>query len=297
MLQALPGLLPIFHSWCEHNEPRPCGRVPEQIYFSSPLAQGDFYNYDWKNTSLETKLRLFRTTLLGLQALHDRGIMHRDISRKNMLVLSIDPPDAVLCDYGKATKEVTSNFTCIGPVRTVAPEVWKTTYTKKIDIWSWAYAMAEILGYKCYTDEQIHPRRLGLIHEFLDSDEADTACGWDFASLLRKMLTWNPMHRPSVEEVLEHSCWDLIREMQKPVANYEKTTHLKRIKISEEQQELGEVGRPPSKLKQEPRQAYQSPSATQTSFLQDVETQQILPFPTLAENGSTQPFSSYPKPP
>ena len=117
-----------------------------------PLAQGDFARPFWSypDLSLEVKMRLLKDTLQGISSLHKIGITHRDITRKNMLWISINPPEAVLCDYGKATSEQHPKSTCIGPIRTLTPEVWSgSAYCAKIDLWAWSYAVAEVLRYSC----------------------------------------------------------------------------------------------------------------------------------------------------
>jgi len=50
-------------------------------------------------------MRLLKYTLEGIESLHNMGIMHRDITLKNMLIVSSERPEAVLCDFGKATSE------------------------------------------------------------------------------------------------------------------------------------------------------------------------------------------------
>ena len=90
-----------------------------------PLAHTDFSRSFWtaQSVDFETKLRLLKDTLEGISTMHDRGIMHRDITWKIMLILSLQPPRAVVCDYGKATSEQQPVSTLIGPVGTLAPEV------------------------------------------------------------------------------------------------------------------------------------------------------------------------------
>ena len=66
-----------------------------------PLAIGDFLTVNLSEVALSTIIKLIRGPLQGLQALHKAGYMHRDVSIKNLLVMSLDPPQAVLCDYGK----------------------------------------------------------------------------------------------------------------------------------------------------------------------------------------------------
>ena len=147
--------------------------------------------------------------------MHDKGIMHRDITRKNMLILSLALPQAVICDYGKATSEQQPISTLIGPVGTLAPEVWGgSSYSNKIDLWAWAYAVAEVLGYDYTENRKITPKRMGDIHYHLDSYSAISTVPEEahLVQLLMKLLVWNPDQRMSAKEALSHYCWDILVE-------------------------------------------------------------------------------------
>ena len=118
-----------------------------------PYAQSDLSVKFWLNPAIgrRAKSHWLREVLEGIRALHGMGIMHRDIRPKNMLIMSAEPPQATLCDYGKAIEAEDSAVTTIGPISTLAPEVWSVSmdgpYTSKIDMWAYGYAIAEILGY------------------------------------------------------------------------------------------------------------------------------------------------------
>ena len=72
--------------------------------------------------------------------------MHRDVSPKNILVMSESPPQAVLCDYGKAIRADKATDSKIGPIPFLAPEVGDSNiYTSKIDIWGVGIVCCSIL--------------------------------------------------------------------------------------------------------------------------------------------------------
>ena len=91
-----------------------------------PYAYSDLAFDFWTNSDIsrEIKLQWLRQPLEGIMTLHAMGIMHRDIRPKNMLILSKQPARASICDYGKAIQAETSTVTTIGPICTLAPEVW-----------------------------------------------------------------------------------------------------------------------------------------------------------------------------
>ncbi|MCJ1242889.1 signal transducing kinase of the PAK [Trapelia coarctata] len=155
-----------------------------------------FWNYP--GLSLNVKMRLLKDTLQGICSLHKMGIMHRDITRKNMLILSTKPPQAALCDYGKATSEPEPKSTFIGPIRTLAPEVWNgSAYCAKIDLWAWGYAVG------------------GSVRVFvrmLESHGSKAPDDQPLIDLLNQLLVWNPLNRISADEALTHFCWKILDE-------------------------------------------------------------------------------------
>ncbi|KAI4143803.1 MAG: hypothetical protein LQ341_002813 [Variospora aurantia] len=132
------GLMPINKSWCEHETERVCNVFPQQIYTSSPLAMHDFSCLQASGLSTRELIEFLRGPLEGLANLHQAGYIHRDVSMKNIFVLSLNPPRAVLGDFGKTIRAQSHKDRQIGPIKTLAPEVdGSTYYDAKIDIWSW----------------------------------------------------------------------------------------------------------------------------------------------------------------
>ena len=159
--------------------------------------------------------------------MHAMGIMHRDIRPSNMLILSFDPPRATICDYGKAIEAENSMVTTIGPIYTLAPEVWTAgtdgPYTRKVDTWAYGHAIAEILGYSVQkypaaagSSVNINPRItrnrhaaiLGMLHDHGEKTPEDRP----LVNLASKLLAWSPQHRWSADQALQHECWNSITE-------------------------------------------------------------------------------------
>lgn len=187
-----------------------------------PSAISDFTVEFWGNTSIpqSAKLHLLREPLEGLKTLHAMGIMHRDVRLKNMLIISNDPPRASLCDYGKAVEAETSKVTTIGPIYTLAPEVWTIArdgpYTAKIDTWAYGYTIAEVLGYKPPDNSKITQERLAYILGILRASYIKGSDGEPLVDLVSKLLVWRPEDRWSAEQALEHECWLPIAREQDP---------------------------------------------------------------------------------
>ena len=193
-----------------------------------PRALSDLSLNFWADSDISqrTKLHWLREPLEGVGVLHAMGIMHRDIRPKNMLMMSITPARASLCDYGKATEAEKSITTTIGPISTLAPEVWTTPtdgpYTKAIDMWAYGYAIAEILGYSVEkypgsdgfhsNDPEITHNRHSAILEMLHAHSDETVKDKPLVDLVSKLLVWDPKECWSAHQALEHECWDTITQ-------------------------------------------------------------------------------------
>ncbi|KAI9677073.1 MAG: hypothetical protein M1817_006912 [Caeruleum heppii] len=216
-VQDKKGLLPLIDSACEHGYPDACS-VPEKYYLYFPFAIKDLSAPFWSDESIShnDRLQLLEQPLQGLSVLHDMGIMHRDIRRQNILQLSLRPPRTALCDYGKAIEAVCSKQTTIGPVHTLAPEVWTAKrqgpYGPSIDVWAYGYTIAEVLGYHGWADNPpIRPERHQAILAMLQNHMHKCPEDEDLVDLATRMLAWDPERRPTAAEALEHRCWAPVR--------------------------------------------------------------------------------------
>ena len=86
-------------------------------------------------------------TLMGLNYLHKRGIMHRDIKSDNILISSNG--EVVLADFGYAvqlTQKNKNRESKVGTVCWMAPEMIaaQKNYTDKVDIWSFGIFVLEL---------------------------------------------------------------------------------------------------------------------------------------------------------
>jgi len=144
-------------------------------------------------------------------------VMHRDIRPQNMLLLSERPPRAAICDYGKAIEAEVSRDTGIGPIHTLAPEVWtaaESGYTRSIDVWAFGYAIANILG---YLPRAPYPRishdRHSEIFNNLRTHAEGVPEDEGIVDLAIRMLAWDPSERLTAAEALNHRCWAPIRSL------------------------------------------------------------------------------------
>lgn len=229
MAQDERGLLPILNACCEHGLSNGCDALKKFCIFM-PYARSNLAIDFWTSPEIPRKTKLYwlRELLEGIRTLHTKGIMHHDVRPKNMLILSIEPPRAAMCDYGKAVEAENSAVTTIGPIHTLAPEVWTVStdgpYTAKIDMWAYDYAVAEILGYSIArhprtegfhtTNSKIthnrHSAILAMLRAHCDKIPEDKP----LVDLMSKLLVWEPEGRWSADQALQHECWNPVRQEQ-----------------------------------------------------------------------------------
>lgn len=207
------GLVPLLTSWCEHGQSPPCFESAlETVYMIMPYALHSFATMEWHIVTLEIRLALFRQVFEGLRNLHAGGIMHRDISPRNLLVFSLTPPRAAICDYGKSKIGVQGYYTALGPKGFTAPEVSRPDgYTNAIDIFSLGLSLLATFGNPVaggWIDAiSSHDGQYQRILELLATLEAEDSIPKRLGSLLRSMLAWDPTDRPTADEAVAHPVW------------------------------------------------------------------------------------------
>lgn len=189
-----------------------CGKVPDLVYAAFPLALRDFRGQQWDRFPLHQIVALYRGPLQGLETLHRAGYMHRDVHQRNLLIMSLEPPQAVLCDFGKSIQANYHSDPHLGPLWTQAPEIdGCTNYDKAIDIWSLAFSFCcslfpesqEKLVNRCQrTTKQWHNATMVYLSKYSEKGKGEE----DLADLLRSMLMWEPKDRISATAALQHPC-------------------------------------------------------------------------------------------
>ncbi|KAL8993939.1 MAG: hypothetical protein Q9188_007200 [Gyalolechia gomerana] len=207
LANSFRGLLPIRNAWCEHQFDGFCTELPQNVFSSSPLALYDFSRVPMLDLETPEVLDLFRGPLEGLVNLHHAGIIHRDIHIKNLFVMSMNPAQAVLGDFGKAVRAERSSYAFLGPAYTVAPEVdtnGKRSYDSKIDVWSFGIVMLRSITNCSVPRERAttewHDGVLQALAQLSNLKPSDR----DVVNLISSMLDWDPRNRPSASEALAH---------------------------------------------------------------------------------------------
>ncbi|KAL6802974.1 kinase-like protein [Trichoderma sp. SZMC 28013] len=209
---ASGGLTPLLFKSCGHGYPLPCSRTEvEDMHLVMPYAPFTFETAPWQGIRPSMKLVLFRCALEGLRNLHAAGIMHRDINPSNLLVLSLQPAAAAISDFGMAKVGLEDSEKSLGLVTYQAPEVaTQRTYTNSIDIFSLALSiLASFDGCKWSGPLSDHEHYSAMLDHLA---RLETRMPDGLATLLSAMLSWDPSHRPSAEDLLADAIWQQITE-------------------------------------------------------------------------------------
>mmetsp|Transcript_2232 Transcript_2232/g.6734 ORF Transcript_2232/g.6734 Transcript_2232/m.6734 type:complete len:590 (+) Transcript_2232:71-1840(+) len=151
----------------------------------------------------QTVWSYFLQMCLGLQSLHDKRILHRDLKSANVFMMS--DKHIKLGDFGVAKVLKTADAlarTQVGTPYYVAPEVWKNKpYNHKCDVWSLGCLLYELLAYKPPFDSNSMD---GLARKVMRGryEPISAAYSQDMHALVAKLLVVEQKQRPSIEQLL-----------------------------------------------------------------------------------------------
>ena len=179
------------------------------------MSAGDLYKYikiqgqplDENHVKL-----IIRQVAKGIQALHSRLIIHRDIKCENILVTDYSRDTSVrIADFGSAVQLESTSDTAdfiIGTPGYTAPEVMRgKRYSLGCDIWSIGALMHMLLSFKApFINDDHREYKYRAITEPLDleTDEYLRQLSDPAKDLLRRMLEKDPRYRSTIEQVLAH---------------------------------------------------------------------------------------------
>jgi len=189
---------------------------PRRVGFLMELcSQGELKEFLQKTVdyAMEQKIRMMREIASAMDFLHHNNVIHRDLKCQNVLVT--EEESTRLMDFGLSRKieetSMASKTSGIGTSYYMAPEmVLGEAYTSKVDVFSFAIMMIEILTSKFNPYRKEGQEAMQFV-EFKVANNPhfrpnlsllpDDAPKW-FENLIRMSWHHNAEKRPSFEEIL-----------------------------------------------------------------------------------------------
>lgn len=170
------------------------------------VERGNLYKFFLENKEFFTDqakvLSLFAGICEGINYIHKRNMIHRDVKPENVLIDEKFEPK--LCDFGWATKIVRNEArtTFCGTFDYMAPEVFESLkYNSAVDIWSLGVLLYELFhGYSPYKGKNAFEIFNNIkTKELVFKEDLDPRV----QQLIRSMLQKNPLQRPKILEVIK----------------------------------------------------------------------------------------------
>lgn len=184
---------------------------PDKLYFIMDYVNGGelFFHLQKDKTFTEERARFYCAEIvLGLEYLHNSGVLYRDLKPENLLLTS----DGHICmtDFGISKEGLLSDndrtATFCGTPEYLAPEVLEGSgYGKAVDWWSFGTLMCEMLtGLPPFYAEDVHQMYQQIMTAKL---KIPSSVSSDAADLLEKLLVRDPAARLTDPEKIKKHPW------------------------------------------------------------------------------------------
>ena len=116
----------------------------------------------------KARVTLAKQYIEGLVWIHQNGIMHRDLKPQNLGLKSVNPPGALIFDFGHATFEKSSTDHTKGTIWYLAPEVLAlkcgtshVAYDSAVDVWAMGLSLYQLIcwGADWYGQQEVIVKR------------------------------------------------------------------------------------------------------------------------------------------
>ena len=123
-----------------HEQPTQCCLLMEVMH----ISLHEYYNKS--PPSVPTQVKILQDVSVGLEYLHSRQVVHRDLTAKNVLLTRDNPPVAKISDFGNAcvvdfeeSSQTRSLTAKPGTEHYMPPEALERDYDTKLDIFSFGH--------------------------------------------------------------------------------------------------------------------------------------------------------------
>lgn len=151
------------------------------------------------NTDKDLLLELFEQITTGVEYIHSKGLIHRDLKPGNIFL--VDERHIKIGDFGLATALESDGARTkeTGTYLYMSPEQMSLLeYGKEVDIFALGLILAELL-HICYTSFE----KTEFFRKLREGTFPDDTFDHKEKSLLRKLLSKEPRERPNASEILK----------------------------------------------------------------------------------------------
>ena len=218
-LKELRGVTGIVHAYELYNSLNVPGEIPKEIPVDIFIIQEKgraFTEIDWTKgrlTDRQLRINLCRQLLAGLEAIHKRGWMHRDLSPQNLLFFDGEKPEAKICDFGKVSFKPTSTYNYIANFCFLPPEITneqKEPYGQSLDIWLLGQSLVLNWFPNAHGEDCLRKSdRSGNIERSAHTKVINYLKNNVYSKLsliLAVMMNWTPNKRRTASELLAEFC-------------------------------------------------------------------------------------------
>jgi serine/threonine protein kinase len=154
---------------------------------------------------------IFIQICLGIQYMHNNGVIHRDLKPANILLNSkYNPTKIVICDFGASICLENENGCCytkIGTPYFMSPEQNNANqYDKKTDIWSLGCILYELIT----LEKPFEANNINMLNQKINkgyykplSSKSSSSETHIWSYILKKMLELDVNTRSSIDSILE----------------------------------------------------------------------------------------------
>ena len=192
-------------------------------------SKGELFNYIYcPQSGLNERYSkvIFAKILKGVQACHKKGICHRDLKMQNILVDSDFSPK--ICDFGFATENNNHLSEYLGTLCYAAPEILRNKPYDgfKADIFSLGVVLISLttckIGFGSATRNDPYYRFIMVKHiktYWSEVEKIVKGMSQELKDLYIKMVAYNPLERPTIEEIFNSPWMKEIRDLNEEQLN------------------------------------------------------------------------------